>query len=427
MPGAQPAAATLLGPEPGFTALLPLSANAPLPPIWLVGAVLLLYLLVAGPLNYLLLVRRLQRPALFWASAPLVAALFTGVFYVVGSSLQGSLQDHEVQVIKVGPGQAVSTLEYHRILFLRRGDHLVTPQPNSLVAPLTLETFRTTGSTCERCTSQLGGPPTGAEHVLPAQAPVVDEQGVVYGSVRVVASTGAGHMATGLDAQLAVRGGRVQGVVANVGQQPVAGLSLYSQDNQVLHQADLAVFIPAGGRVAVDAPLAAAIPARTSAETALLRFVATEALAQHGPTVLVALTPPAPSRLLVDGQQPPRAGLAVLQQSVALGGADSSLRDFQRRRLASTAGDQRAGFSDVYDIVLPATTGPLALGSTAQWVTPMEVYNWATGSFEAVGSASDPAQGKLPLRPEQVQDGVVRVRLHEPRVSWGSSVWVDGP
>src|SRR5205807_8412617 len=40
VPGAQPAAATLLGPEPAFTALLPLSANAPLPPIWLVGAVL---------------------------------------------------------------------------------------------------------------------------------------------------------------------------------------------------------------------------------------------------------------------------------------------------------------------------------------------------------------------------------------------------
>src|SRR5207244_9010393 len=116
---------------------------------------------------------------------------FTGAFYLVGSALQGDLQDHEIQVVRVGPGHTVNVLEYHRVLFLHRGEHQILPAPDSLVAPLTLETFRVTGSTCERCTSVLGGLPSGAEHVgpWPEQRAVVDESGVVYGSVRVVAAS----------------------------------------------------------------------------------------------------------------------------------------------------------------------------------------------------------------------------------------------
>ena len=39
---------------------------------------------------------------------------------------------------------------------------------------------------------------------------------------------------------------------------------------------------------------------------------------------------------------------------------------------------------------------------------------------------ADGPQAAVPLDPQQVRDGMVRVRLHEPRVSWGSSVWLDG-
>src|SRR5215471_3347914 len=165
VPGSTPMASSMLGPDPGFTALLPSAGDAPLPPLWLVGVVLLAYVLIAGPLGYLLARRRLGRPALFWAAVPLSAAFFTAAFYLVGSALQGNLQDHEIQVVRVGPGQSVNVLEYHRVLFLHRGEHEILPAPDSLVAPLTLETFRVTGSTCERCTSVLGGLSSGAEHV----------------------------------------------------------------------------------------------------------------------------------------------------------------------------------------------------------------------------------------------------------------------
>src|SRR5207249_1637809 len=91
VPGSAPMASSVLGPDSGFTALLPAAGDAPLPPLWLVGVVLLAYVLIAGPLAYLLARRRLGRPALFWAAVPVSAAFFTAAFYLVGSALQGSL------------------------------------------------------------------------------------------------------------------------------------------------------------------------------------------------------------------------------------------------------------------------------------------------------------------------------------------------
>src|SRR5215467_13906549 len=224
LPGNAPTAVSMLGPDPAFTALLPAAADAPLPPPWLAVMALLLYVMIVGPVGYLLTIRRWKRPALFWMTVPLSAAIFTGAFYLIGTNLQGSLHDSEIQVVRIGPGQAVNVLEYHRVLFLRRGNHQIDPGSNSLVAPMTLETFRVTGSTCDRCLSQLGGLPSGSEHVIPGLHPVVDESGVVYGSVRVVASSQITNAPLGLDAQLGIHGGMVQGTVLNLGPLPVLRL-----------------------------------------------------------------------------------------------------------------------------------------------------------------------------------------------------------
>lgn len=429
VPGTAPMATSLLGPDPAFTALLPTAGDAPLPPIWLVGIVLLAYVLIAGPLGYLLALRRWGRPALFWAAVPVSAALFTGAFYLVGSALQGDLQDHEIQVVRVAPGQAVNVLEYHRVLFLQRGQHEILPAANSLVAPLTLETFRVTGSTCERCTSVLGGLPSGAEHVGPGQQPTVDESGVVYGSVRVVAASSLERTPVGLDAQLVLRGGRVQGAVVNNGPQPVLQLELFSNDGQTLHRAQLAPGVPAGGRASVDAPLGPADSGTRApaAEEVLLRAVASNALAARGQVVLVGLMPPLPTRLTVDGRSPPGAGLAVLQQTVSLGAADGAIRDAEDKWLAGTTGDQKSGFAAVYDLLVPRTDAPLQLTYNPQWATHVEVYDWASRAFVTVTglAGADAATSIVGLTPDQVRDGMVRVRMHEPRLSWGTNVWVD--
>jgi hypothetical protein len=429
VPGSAPMATSLLGPQPTFTALLPAADSAPLPPLWLIGLLILLYVGIVGPLGYLLVGRRLRHPTLFWLSVPLSAALFTGVFYVAGSALQGDLQDHEIQVIRVGTGQNVNVLEYHRVLFLHRGDHQVMPTPVSLVAPLTLETFRVTGSTCERCTSVLGGLASGAEHVAwDPQQSLVDESGVVYGSVRVVAASAVEHAPVGLDVHLGIQGGHVQGTIANPGPAPVVLLELFTNDGQAMHRAELAPGIGAGDRITVDAPLSSADGGTqpATAEEALLRAVAGSSMTARGQVVLVGLMQPLPTGLTVDGQPPPGAGLAVMDQNVTVAGADSSLRDVEDKWLVGTSGDQTKGFAAAYDLAVPQTTGALQLTYNGQWATSMEVYDWSTGAYVKVtGQGPDQTALAVPLTPDLARDGLVRVRMHEPRLSWGTNVWVD--
>jgi hypothetical protein len=429
VPGSAPMASSMLGPDPSFTALLPAGDGAPLPPLWLMLLVVLAYVAIAGPLGYLLVSRRWGRPGLFWATVPVSAVAFTAAFYFVGSALQGSLQDHEIQVVRVGPGQSVNVLEYHRVLFLRRGEHEIVPARNTLVAPLTLQTFRTTGSTCERCSSELGGLPSGSERVAPGLRPVVAESGVVYGSVRVVAASGIARAPVGLDAQLSIKGGRVQGTVTNTGRQTVFLPELFSSDGQMTHGAALAAGVAPGARISVDVPLTAADspgPGLTW-EQLLLRSVAAQALTARGQVVLVGLTEPLPSQLTVDGQSPPGAALAVLEQPISVNGADSAIRDSEDKWLAGSSGDARTGITATYDLLVPRTDVPLALDYNPQWASSVDVYDWTRGVFvTAAGQAgADPAHSTVALSPDQVRDGLVRVREHEPRLSWATNLWVD--
>jgi hypothetical protein len=208
----------------------------------------------------------------------------------------------------------------------------------------------------------------------------------------------------------------------------VALLEAFSDDGQTLHRADLAPGVGPGGSITVDAPLNPADGGiqPSTAEQALLRAVAGDAIAQRGQLVLVGLMQPLPTRLTVDGQPPPGAGLAVLEQNVTVANADSSLRDVEDKWLVGTSGDQTKGFAGVYDLSVPAAAGALQLTYNAQWATSMEVYDWATGAFVGVtGHGADPTASAVPLTGDEVRDGVVRVRMGEPRLSWGADVWVD--
>src|SRR5262249_52883710 len=127
------------------------------------------------------------------------------------------------------------------------------------------------------------------------------------------------------------------------------------------------------------------------------------------------------------GRPPPQAGLAVIQQQVTLGKADSSVRDVQRKWLASAAGDQKGGFIDVYDIVAPQSGVPLVLTYSSVWTNQVAVDEWSQGRLGPAAAAAGSAlpAGSVPLSPELLRDGMVRVRVHEARLSWGTNVWVD--
>jgi hypothetical protein len=233
----------------------------------------------------------------------------------------------------------------------------------------------------------------------------------------------------GLNAQVAVRGGRVQGTVANTGEQTVFLPELFTNDGQVTHGASLALGIPPGGRVDVDAPLTAADspgPGLTW-EQLLLRSVAAGALTARGQVVLVGLTQPLPTRLTVDGQPPPGAGLAVIEQTVTPTGVDSAIRDVEDKWLAAVSADGKTGVAATYDLLVPRSDVPLVLDYNPQSAAAVEVYDWSRGVFVSVtGQAgADPSQGTVALSADQVRDGLVRIRLHEPRLSWATNVWVD--
>ena len=61
------------------------------------------------------------------------------------------------------------------------------------------------------------------------------------------------------------------------------------------------------------------------------------------------------------------------------------------------------------------------------WTNSVELYDWSQGRFVPAASAAGSAlpAGSVPLSPELLRDGMVRVRVHEARLTWGTNVWVD--
>ncbi len=411
--GPTPAATAIPGPSPQL-ALLLAPAGAPPPPPGLVAAVLLLYLVLVGPVNYLVLYRRLRRPLLAWAAVPAASLVAVGLFSLLGIVLQSALQDVALQVVKTGPDQTAVVLEYDRMSFLRRGDHQLLATATELAAPLTLGAYQATTSACPTCVAALGGLPQGSEHVIPALRPVVDEQGIVYGSQRAVAMAGTERAALGLQAVLQVANGRVEGTLRNLGQEPVGLPTLFASDGQSLREAQLGRLLPPGGEATVDAALGAA-GAQGGAGTALDRLlgsVAASELSARAGTLLLGLIPARPGLVSIDGLPPSRAALAVLEQPVTVA-TSTPPTDFERTWLASSI-PSGSGLLDAYDVWVPATRAPLTIVPGS--LTEVEVYDWARGVFV-------PFTGG-PLTSSEEHDGLVRLRGQEAQLSWGLALQV---
>ncbi|WP_353928555.1 DUF4350 domain-containing protein [Desulfofundulus kuznetsovii] len=73
---------------------------------WVVGICLLAYIVVAGPLVYLVL-RKLQRPELTWLAVPLLAVIFTGSLYLYMLRASTSVLVNTVQVADAATGDRV--------------------------------------------------------------------------------------------------------------------------------------------------------------------------------------------------------------------------------------------------------------------------------------------------------------------------------
>jgi hypothetical protein len=429
-PGALPAARTVPGVDAPVAQALPTSHGAELPSPWLVGPLLLGYLLLVAPVNYLVLRSRLHRPDLFWVTAPMLAAIFTGAFYWLGTDLQGGIRDQELQVLHLAPNGSVAQVDYHRVVFRTRGDHQLEMLRPGLAAPLT---FDLSGGSVE-----LTGLRQGEEHVVPIQRPVVLEKGVVYGSVRILGTATVGRQPVGVEPHLAFRGGHVVGQIVNTGKQPIHGLALYSLGG-TMTRTPLASWIPPGGTATVDSlpanldsnPNAAVFGTGAPPDpmTRIARAVGLTAISQGTHPYLVGFTDPLPGAVSVDGSAPSRSATAIWQLPVTMEAADAELGRWSATHLAGVSGERRTGFVDVYDIELPAQApARLDLAFDKFQYSRVEVWNWASEAWGGGPWQDDPNNpGRFisALAPSDLASGLLRLRVKEVRITWGSGLYVS--
>jgi hypothetical protein len=112
------------------SALTPVLGNLPgldLPSLQLTGALVLIYVLLVGPVNYLVL-GAMRRRALAWVTVPLIALLAAGGAYGAGIFTKGrSVQTNQIAIIHVQPGSDHAYQEtYTGIIPPGRGDYQAT-------------------------------------------------------------------------------------------------------------------------------------------------------------------------------------------------------------------------------------------------------------------------------------------------------------
>ncbi|MCD6553750.1 MAG: hypothetical protein J7M16_07120 [Anaerolineae bacterium] len=116
-----------------------LASAAPLtlPSPWLVGCFLSFYVLIVGPLNYVIL-RRIKRTVWAWVTIPVCIVLFSGCAYLTGFQIRGRrVIVSQVSIIRAWAGQPIAGVDSYVALFSpRRGTYQVEVEGAPLVSRL---------------------------------------------------------------------------------------------------------------------------------------------------------------------------------------------------------------------------------------------------------------------------------------------------
>lgn len=83
-----------------------------LPGFWTVALLLVGYLLLVGPVNYLIL-KRMDKREWAWASVPALSVLFVGAVYLVGFGRHQPLITHLITVTELSAGPGAATMDSH--------------------------------------------------------------------------------------------------------------------------------------------------------------------------------------------------------------------------------------------------------------------------------------------------------------------------
>ncbi|HEX6349368.1 MAG TPA: hypothetical protein VF160_08260 [Candidatus Dormibacteraeota bacterium] len=424
-PQAPPPPGSFSTPEDLYSVLGNTPAGS-VPPVGLIGGLLVLYVLLAGPVNYAAL-KGMRRRELMWVTVPAVAIAFTATAYLAGLGQRGvNFLDSEVQVVKVAPDGALEVQAYHGIFTPRRGDFTVTVAPNTMASTA--------------LSVNIGGGSASETAVVDNQSrPRVVMQNSAYDSMRTLQTLTVGRApaqpAVGVEAHLRLSQGRIVGTLRNTGDRPLQQVVLVSGTGQ---QAVLTPDLGAKATVTVNASLEAAsqrpFETGTASSTgdyrrpALLRIATSQVVdGRNGVFNLVALTD-SYGTLDVDGTTPSRTSVAAVVQPVSLEAVDALSGIAPRPELVAQTGAIPFHY-DVYDLRVPAGyTGPvklqylsyMAASSTPAGFQPpvkdVEVYDWSTDSWRALPAAvaGQPQRAlTVDLAPGELAGGVVRIRAQE--------------
>jgi hypothetical protein len=176
-----------------------------LPAWWLIGALVLVYVLLAGPVNYFVL-RAIGRRALAWITVPAIALVASGGAYGASLITKGtSVLANEVSVVHVQQGwERAYQEEYTGILAPTRGDYEVgIGGGHMLISPI----YYYSGN--------MGDPNFGAMRVN-AATDAVTLPGMTAFALRGFANEGILAAPPKVSGQVKLVGGQITGTIKNL-------------------------------------------------------------------------------------------------------------------------------------------------------------------------------------------------------------------
>ncbi|HTE66557.1 MAG TPA: hypothetical protein VK736_09905, partial [Candidatus Binatia bacterium] len=173
-----------------------------LPPIGGLIGLLGAYILLIGPINYLVL-RRLDRREWAWITMPILIVAFAAGAYGFGSLLRGSdLIVNEVAIVRGSPGTTEGTAQIYLGVFSpSRGTYQLRVPGGALLSSPTNGNFEGNGN-------------AASLDVLQGDPAQVRDLGVGFGSLRTVRAETAIDVPL-VQAQLRLENGRLKGTVTN--------------------------------------------------------------------------------------------------------------------------------------------------------------------------------------------------------------------
>ncbi|MFL5756948.1 MAG: hypothetical protein ACJ77N_11690 [Chloroflexota bacterium] len=173
-----------------------------LPPVGGLIALLFGYIVLVGPVNYLVL-RRIDRREWAWLTIPVLIVVFTVGAFGFGASLRGSdVIVHEVAIVRGAPGTTVGTVQSYLGVFSpsRATYHLRVPGGALLSSPTNGDVFGADGS--------------GPMDVVQGDPSEVRGLTVGFGSLRAVRAEASTDVPL-VEGDLRLENGTVTGVVRN--------------------------------------------------------------------------------------------------------------------------------------------------------------------------------------------------------------------